>query len=121
MEKTTKAKQFYGRQFTQKEMSLVCEVVNTCGGISRKELAYTVCELLDWKRANGKFKERECRDFLEQLEHQGVLKLPVKKPTGSRAPRKRVPTEAADWPYSGLTGSVMKQQLLPRIPVRYWP
>lgn len=106
MEKTTKAKQFYGRQFTQEEMSLVCEVVNNCGGISRKELAYTVCELLDWKRANGKLKERECRDFLEQLEHQGVLKLPVKKPTGSRAPRKRVSTDGAGWPYSGLTGSV---------------
>jgi len=106
MENTTKTRQFCGRQFTPEEMRLVCEVVSTCGGISRKELAYTVCELLDWKRANGKLKERECRDFLEHLEQSGLLQLPEKKPTGSRAPRKHMSKKNAEWPYSGLTGSV---------------
>lgn len=106
METIKKVRRFCGRQFTNQETSLICEVVNTCGGISRKELAYTVCELLDWKRANGKLKERECRDFLEQLDHQGMLKLPAKKPTGSRAPRKHVETDGPEWPYSQLTGSV---------------
>lgn len=106
MENTTKTRQFCGRQFTPEEMRLVCEVVSTCGGISRKELAYTVCELLDWKRANGKLKERECRDFLEHLEQSGLLKLPEKKPTGSRAPRKHMSKKNAEWPYSWLTGSV---------------
>lgn len=106
METIKEAKRFSGRQFTTQETSLICEVVNTCGGISRKELAYTVCELLDWKRNNGKLKERECRDFLEQLEHEGMLKLPAKKPTGSHAPRKHVSTDGPGWPYSELTGSV---------------
>jgi hypothetical protein len=106
MEIIAKTKQFCGRQFSSEEISLVCEVVNTCGGISRKELAYTVCELLDWKRANGKLKERECRDFLEHLDQRGILKLPAKKPTGSRLPRQRVSTDGPGRPYSGLTGSV---------------
>lgn len=106
METIKKGKRFCGRQFTPQETSLICEVVNTCGGISRKELAYTVCELLDWKRANGKLKERECRDFLEQLDHEGMLKLPAKKPTGSRAPGKHVLTDGPGWPYSELAGSV---------------
>ncbi|MBS3756930.1 MAG: DUF4338 domain-containing protein [Desulfobacterales bacterium] len=106
MENTTKTRQFCGRQFSPEEMTLVCEVVSTCGGISRQELAYTVCELLDWKRANGKLKERECRDFLEHLEQLGLLKLPEKKPTGSCAPRKRMSKKGPAWPYSGLTGSV---------------
>src|SRR6056297_468404 len=106
MENATKTRQFCGRQFTSKEMTLVCEVVSTCGGISRQELAYTVCELLDWKRANGKLKERECRDFLEHLEQAGLLKLPEKKPTGSHTPRKHKSKKGAEWPYSGLTGSV---------------
>jgi hypothetical protein len=106
MGNATKTRQFCGRQFTPEEMTLVCEVVSTCGGISRRELAYTVCELLDWKRANGKLKERECRDFLEHLEQSGHLKLPEKKPTGSRTPRKHKSKRGAEWPYSGLTGSV---------------
>src|SRR6056297_792558 len=101
MEHTTKIRQFCGRQFTPEETELVREVVSTCGGISRQELAYTVCELLDWKRANGKLKERECRDFLEHLGQLGLLQLPAKKPTGSCAPRKRISKKGPAWPYSG--------------------
>lgn len=102
----SKAQRFCGREFVPEEISLVQEVVATCGGISRKELAYTVCELLDWKRVNGKLKERECRDFLEQLEYQGALKLPEKKLTGSDKPRKCMTTDGPGWPYSSLTGWV---------------
>jgi hypothetical protein len=102
----SKAQRFCGREFVPEEISLVHEVVTTCGGISRKELAYTICELLDWKRVNGKLKERECRDFLEQLEYQGVLKLPEKKLTGSDKPRKSMTTDGPGWPYSRLTGRV---------------
>jgi len=63
MKNTTKTRRFCGRQVTTDEMALVCEVVSTCSGIRRQKLAYTVCELPDWKRANGKLKEGECRDF----------------------------------------------------------
>jgi hypothetical protein len=42
MGNATKTRQFCGRQFTPEEMTLVCEVVSTCGGISRRELAYTL-------------------------------------------------------------------------------
>jgi len=101
-----KAQRFCGREFGLEDITLIHEGVTTCGKISRQELAYTVCELLDWKRANGKLKERECRDFLEQLECQGVLKLPGKKLTGSDKPRKCLTTDGPDWPYSGLSGSV---------------
>ncbi len=59
---------FCGREFTGEEIFLIQEVVEACGGISRTELAHTVCELLDWKRVNGGLKARECRDLLERLE-----------------------------------------------------
>lgn len=108
MKTISRSQQFCGREFTPEELSLVHEVVTTCGGISRKELAYTVCELLDWKRANGKLKERECRDFLEHMESRGFLSLPVKKPTGSSRPRKQKAAIGGEWPYSKLSGSVEK-------------
>ena len=43
---------------------MIQELVESCGGLSRMELARTVCELLDWKRPTGKLKARECREFL---------------------------------------------------------
>ncbi len=79
---------FCGREFTGKEISLIQEVVDTCGGISRRELAHTVCELLEWKRPNDRLKARECSDFLELLESKGALILPEKKRKGKTGPKR---------------------------------
>jgi len=97
---------FCGREFTGEEISLIQEVVETCGGISRTELAHTVCELLDWKRANGKLKARECRDLLERLERKGILALPAKKSPGSAKSRKSIAPAGDGQVHSALIGSV---------------
>ena len=62
------------------ELSLSEEVVESCVGLGRMELARTVCELLDWKRPTGSLKARERREFLERLEGGGHLELPDKRP-----------------------------------------
>jgi len=97
---------FCGREFTGEEISLIQEVVETCGGISRTELAHTVCELLDWKRANGRLKARECRDLLERLERKGILALPAKKSPGSAKSRKSIAPAGDGQVHSALIGSV---------------
>jgi hypothetical protein len=85
---------FSGREFSAEEVSLIRAVVETCAGISRYELSHTVCELLEWKRPSARLKARECRDFLERLENQGILALPAKESCGSSKPRKlTVPAE----------------------------
>ncbi len=101
-----KSKQFCGRRFIEEELDLIREVVSDCGGISRRELACTICELLDWKRPGGGLKARECRDLLERLESQGVLKLPEKKSLGTIQPGRCIATVTNWQPYSALTGSV---------------
>ena len=103
---TIKQLSFCGRQFSAQEVSLIQEVVQTCTRISRKELANTICELLDWRRPAGGLKERDCRDLLERLENQGVLRLPDKRPTGSTAARKYKEAAGAATSYSALYGSV---------------
>lgn len=97
---------FCGREFTGKEVSLIQEVVQTCVGISRTELAHTICELLDWKRVNGGLKARECRDLLDGLESQGILTLPAKRSSGSTKPRKSMMPPGDYQVHSALTGSV---------------
>ena len=106
MQTATDQQRFCGREFTAQEVSLIQEVVETCAGISRLELAHTVCELLEWKRPGGRLKARECRDLLERLESEGVLTLPEKKSCGSSKPRKLIAPAEEGQVHSQLTGSV---------------
>ena len=39
---------FAGRGFARAELQLIREVVQSCVGLSRMELAHTVCELVGW-------------------------------------------------------------------------
>ena len=106
MQTETNQLTFCGREFTSEEVSLIQEVVETCSRISRMELAQTVCELLDWKRPNGRLKFRECRDLLVRLESQGVLTLPAKRSSGPRKPGKYIAPAEEGQVHSDLTGSV---------------
>ena len=75
-----------GRMFPASEIALIRQVVTTCRGLSRKELANTISELVGWTRANGSLKEDECLVLLGRLEAAGLLTLPQKqqpRPVGS--------------------------------------
>lgn len=97
---------FCGRTFSADELSMIQEVITTCGGISRYELAHTICELLEWKRPGGGLKARECKDLLELLEEKKVLELPEKRKTGYIGSQKFKEAVQEEVPYSKLTGSV---------------
>lgn len=84
--KIQEVRNFCGHRVTNEELEVIREVVESCPGISRTELANTVCELLDWKRPNGRLKGRECREYLEELEINGLIRLPGRqegRPRGS--------------------------------------
>ena len=76
---TVATTRFSGRAFSVRELALIRDVVRECSGLSRMELARTVCELLRWRRPNGRLKARECREFLERLDAEGALVLPDKR------------------------------------------
>jgi len=78
-----------GREFTAQEVELIAEVVRSCGARSRMELAHTVCELIEWRRAGGGLKARECLDLLAELEAAQVVKLPALRQTRPRGSRTR--------------------------------
>lgn len=97
---------FAGRELDQGELDLLREVVETCSGLSRTELAKTVCELLGWRRANGSLKALECREYLERLERSGWVQLPPRRrrrPLGSST---RIPKTQRGEPRQALVGSV---------------
>ncbi len=93
---------FCGHAVSARELTLIEGIVHSCAGLSRTELAGTVCELLGWRRANGGLQSRECWALLEQLEADGVLALPARRPTKPKGAHTRVPRSAQGEPGEAL-------------------
>jgi len=96
------ALRFCGQPLSAEELELIGGVTRSCRGLSRTELASTVCELLGWRRANGRLKSRECWAFLERLEDAGALKLPPRHRTKPKGARTEVPRSARGEPAQTL-------------------
>jgi len=65
-----------GRVFSVGELETIRSIVSSSTGESRHALSKQICELLDWRQANGQLKDRSCRDALSRLEERGFLQLP---------------------------------------------
>lgn len=78
--------QFCGQPVYPDHLEVIRSVTSDCPGLSRTELASTICEILDWRRLNGRLKTVECRALLEELDGK-LLRLPplrTGRPRGSR-------------------------------------
>jgi hypothetical protein len=85
-----------GRSFSFDEISLIRQTVKTFSNISLTELSKTLCELLEWKRPNGKLKHEECRALLEHLQSIGLISLPKLRATAAPGPRKIILTAQSE-------------------------
>jgi hypothetical protein len=94
-----------GRAVTEEEIEHAREVVRLYPGLSRRELARTICEHWGWVTAAGGYKDRACEGLLERLEAGGVLRLPAqRRPNGGRPGGARIaPTVRTD-PAAEISG-----------------
>jgi hypothetical protein len=97
---------FLGHRLQPDELRLIQGVVADYPGLSRGELAATVCELLAWTRPTGRVKDRECRTLLEALAAAGVIDLPVKQTGRPRGARTAVPQTIQRETVPRLAGTV---------------
>lgn len=95
---------FCGRVFTAEELELLRQIAHDYAGLAVTEMARTACELLEWKRPNGRLKDQECRQLLEHLAEQGWLKLPLLRRSGPRGPR-QIQLTAVSAPQAAVEGS----------------
>ena len=104
---------FSGRTFSVEELGVVRSLTADCAGLPRTELAYTLCELLDWRRPTGKLKNHEGRLLLEHLERKGLVALPpVRAAQAHRGPR--VPPRSAQGTPGAAVGGAVRD-LLPLV------
>ncbi len=102
-----------GLELTAAQVEMIAEVVSSCSGLSRSELTGTVCELLDFRRPNGRLKTRECRDLLERLDEAGQIRLPEKSAGRPRGSETSIPHTA-----QGASQEELKATLREVAPVR---
>jgi hypothetical protein len=95
---------FCGRIFNRQEIKLIEEIARDYAALAITEMARTICELLDWKRVNGRLKDQECRQLLEHLRDQGWLKLPSVRNSGPCGPR-QIELSEASAPQARVEGS----------------
>jgi hypothetical protein len=98
-----------GRSITEEDIETALFIVDTYGSFSRKELANTMCECLDWVTSRDKPKVDAGIKLLEYLEEEGLIVLPPKNEKMAAAGRqamKAIPiTERTD-PKKELTGEL---------------
>ena len=68
-----------GRYFSTHELYEIQETVRMFPKLSRTELAYTLCEILDWVTPTGQYKIASCHQLLEKFGQQGLVTLPAKR------------------------------------------
>jgi Domain of unknown function (DUF4338) len=83
----TESLTFCGRAFSAEELALIGSLAKEFSALAVTEIAQTICELLDWRRPTGSLKNHECRQLLERLAAEGLLRLPALRKTGGRGAR----------------------------------
>jgi hypothetical protein len=105
------SEKFCGQIVKKEQLQEIIEIIDTFPNLSRTELANTVCELFSWQRPTGKLKGIECRQFLERLDANGVIHLPLRRHQFVKKAKTKVPrTDQSD---SQATISVKLRELSP--------
>ena len=65
-----------GQQFTDKIISRIKKFIKRDPEESRRSLSRRVCDLMNWRSANGRLQEMSCRKALGKLDKLGAIKLP---------------------------------------------
>jgi len=80
------------RRIGQPDLLLIRELIRTEGHCGRSYLSDRLCEIWDWRQANGRFRQIACRHLLRQLESKGLVQLPpMLKPARRAGYVNRVP------------------------------
>jgi len=77
MESTWSTKRYSGREFPAHEIAQIHALIDADPGINRQQLSYRVCELFDWRKANGNLKDMSARVALLRMHREGLIELPA--------------------------------------------
>ena len=103
---------FCGRVLTASELNLVRQIIADFPRLSQAELAYTICELMEWRRPNGKLKNPECVEWLQRWQQQVLPALPQLRVTKPRSAHRLLADDPQCDPRPPLRGRLADYQPL---------
>ncbi len=77
MESPSSNKRYSGRIFGPQEIERVRELIRAHPEASRQQLSYRVCEVFNWRKADGSWKDMSCRVALLRMHREGRIELPA--------------------------------------------
>jgi len=84
-----------GRSITDTDIGLIRSLTDEYGNQSRAFISRKLSESWKWYQANGRLKDRACRDILSVLEAKGFITLPPLSARGSRSQANHQPLDSA--------------------------
>lgn len=93
------------RVIRQEDLLVIRQLIEQDGAQGRSHLSNRLCELWNWRQANGRFREIACRDLLRRLEARGLIELPARL-SAVRRVGYRNQTRTPDLNCAPLQGSV---------------
>lgn len=110
----------YGREFNTSMVAWIAGIARANPSLSRRALSLRVCEKLQWRTANGKFKEVSCRKALLELHRRKLISLPAaEKSCFNRAQRKTPGDQRIDIPEVQCTLKALGKIKIVAISSRY--
>jgi hypothetical protein len=76
METSPTLLRYRNREIRQAEIVQLQELIDRGGSAGREELSRRICEVWDWRQANGAWATFACRDLLLRLAERGLVSLP---------------------------------------------
>jgi hypothetical protein len=67
---------YCGREFSAADLSSIRQLIAEHPTATRALLSRRVCEQLDWRRDNGRWKDMSCRVAMLRMQDDGLLQLP---------------------------------------------
>ena len=106
-------KRYSGRDFNERELADIRELISNHPTTSRAELSRLTCKALQWLKADGGLKEMSCRVAMLRMQEDGLIQLPA--PKGKR-PETRIeftPRTAPEAPIEQAANYLAPLQLCP--------
>jgi hypothetical protein len=66
------------RVLRDEDLVLIRQLIEQEGARGRSHLSNRLCEIWDWRQANGSFRQIACRDLLCRLDARGLIELPAR-------------------------------------------
>jgi hypothetical protein len=89
-------KRYSGRDFSPEDLQAVARLIEASPTVKRTPLSRLVCELLDWRRPDGRLREMSCRVAMLRMRADGLITLPASQIPKQRRRARFIATPATD-------------------------